>query len=224
MRLVLTFAATAALAFGSAAHAGTVVNVDFQNPTDPTYTGAGAAPSAGTYWNDVGLSGASNLRADSGSTVTGIGVTLNNYQGYFTWSGAVALTASRLYGPSSGTASVTISGLAGGQNYDIYAYSSFWQTAYSITGYGSQTVTPTNLTNSWVAGNQYVEFASVAASSSGTITLVDTASGSSQWTVIAGLQIVANDATSIPEPTSVALLGSALVGFRTVRRKRPASR
>ena len=224
MRFVLKIAATLALAFGSAAHAGTVVNVDFQNPTDTTYTGAGAAPSAGTYWNNVGLGGASNLLADNGSTLTGIGVTLNNYQGYFTWSGAAPLTASRLYGPSSGTASVTISGLAGGQNYDIYAYSSFWQTVYSISGYGSQTVTPTNLTNSWVAGNQYVEFASVAASPSGTITLIDTASGSSQWTVIAGLQIVADGAASIPEPASLALLGSALLGFRTIQRKRQAVR
>lgn len=216
----ITVVVAGVLVFSGAAAAGTVVNVDFQGPGNPTYSGAGAAASSGTFWNAVGLGGASNLLADNGSTTTTIGVTLNSYQGYFNWGGANALTNDRIYGPSSGTASVTISGLAGGQNYDIYAYSSQWTTVYSISGYGSQTATPTDLSNHWTAGNQYVEFASVAASAGGVITLVDTASGSSQWTVIAGLQIVGADATSAPEPASLALFATAALGFAAVRRMR----
>jgi hypothetical protein len=195
-----------------------VINVDVSDLVS-SYSGTGAAPDTGTYWNVAHTvnSTYSNLIASDGATVTPIDVTFSGWIGEFAWSGSLPIN-DRFYGPAAGTASVTIAGLTPGMTYELYAYASFWDATYSV-GATSESADPTSDTTPWVEGNQYVRLAGLHSDPLGTMTLDVTATAGNSWTNIGALQIV-----EIPEPTSLALVGLALTAFGIAgRRKKPRS-
>ena len=138
-----------ALGFASATQATlVVVNADFNStgavtpgysyPLSGTYSGVGAAPDTGTFWNGLGIgvqggltatftSGA--LTASDGSTPTSVTVTLNHFGVYDTQAQndtpagfAPALLNDLAYKVDADPPTFSIDGLVVGGTYDLYIY------------------------------------------------------------------------------------------------------
>ena len=220
MLKVFRNAVAGAFALGLTALAGTaqsaVINVDVSDLVS-AYSGTGAAPDSGTYWNIAPTinSTYSNLIASDGTTVTPIDVTFSGWMGEFAWSGSLPIN-DRFYGPQAGTAFVTIAGLTPGVTYELYAYASFWDATYAV-GTTSGFADPTSDALPWVEGNQYVRLAGLHSDPLGTMTMTVTAADGNSWTNIGALQIV-----EVPEPASLALVGLGLLAVGAAgRRKKP---
>ena len=211
-------------ALGAAqARAAVIVNVDLAT-FGGVFNGTGAAPSAGTFWNNLpGPGGGINdLLADDGVTTTPFDISLQGWTGQFQYPGANLLMQWRLFGPDNGTAFIDLAGLDPARQYDLYLYGSFWDATYSVPGLGPETATGDSLTTVWVEGDQYVLLQGAMPALDGTLTVTVSAggSGAGQWTVVSGLQIV--ELSAVPEPGSLMLVGMGLAGLAGTRWRRRA--
>jgi hypothetical protein len=137
--LAAAFAAAGLLAFAGQSQAA-VYNLNFSGGIGGAYlgnyTGVGAAPDAGTYWNQIqqtqnGIgsynTSISNLTASDGTTSSGITVAVEYSRAY----NDEGISGNNLLGSwfqadgsvnGGGVARVVISGLAAGTTYDLYTY------------------------------------------------------------------------------------------------------
>jgi len=207
------------------------VNVGFNS----SYTGLGAASDSGTTWNNLTVtppdysSTYGFLVTSTGGTST-VTISLSDPDAIETYNGspganvAPGLLNQVLYanGGSDNPNSLgdfTVGGLTDGGKYNLYLYA----VTGSLTGGRSTTFTVdsisqtvTNATNasSFIAGNNYVEFAGLTANGSGDISGTWGALGNT-GPVINGFQIQSVPAV-VPEPSSLAtmsLVGMALLLF-----------
>lgn len=238
-----------ALAGGAQAQ---VVNVDINDSNQPTsgdtYSGVGAAPDTGTFWNTLNIAGgtdpvgsgsptasASSLTASDGSTPTGISVSLNAGSAnlnsvnasYFGFSAgfAPALLSDFAYQLTT-PYTFTIGGLVSGDTYNLYLYA---ENGSFDSGGGSYTIGSTTLSavnsssgqSGFVSGVNYVEFVGLIASGTSiTGTVSNVANGSNEADYLDGLQID-NVTPATPEPSSTAmlLLGAGFFGLLIVVRR-----
>ncbi|MFT6897180.1 MAG: hypothetical protein ACJA13_001586 [Paraglaciecola sp.] len=188
------------------------------------YSGTGAASDTGTYWNDAATVNGSyqNLLQSDGVTVTNVGIQLRGWGGTYTYEGANQLTKDRFYGPSSGNAYVDINGLSANTTYEIYAYASYWDSQYNVNGATQAVATGNALSTVWVEGDQYVKLIGLA-DAVGNLTLTVSAGGGTEWTTIAGLQIMDSEAAqAVPEPSTLAIFSLGLIGLASRRFKKNA--
>jgi hypothetical protein len=206
------------------------VNLNF-NSVDAIYTGTGAAPDTGTYWNSVqwarnsgfpssgyGQTASSLLESD-GHTSSSITVSLYDAGGYNPYNSANhaafadPLLSDEFYG---GGSTIAITGLTPGGNYDLYLYSENGghNSDNTTFTFGTSLTAVNNATGdlAFTPGVNYVEFA-LTADGSGDIT----GSYSGIAPGIDGLQI---EAVAAPEPSTYALvaLGAGMLMLR-LRRK-----
>jgi hypothetical protein len=135
--LAAAFAAAGLLAFAGQSQAA-VYNLNFSGGIGGTYlgnyTGVGAAPDAGTYWNQIqqtqnGIgnynTSISNLTASDGTTSSGITVAVEYSRAYNDGGSTNNLLGSWFQGDGSvnggAVGRIVISGLAAG-SYDLYTY------------------------------------------------------------------------------------------------------
>lgn len=195
----LTVAAALALTISAVAQ---VVNVKFR---DNVYTGSGIV-GPGTTWNF--FSGASGTTASSlktsqgGSTSISVQVTYGSNFGGGSVSGStpVYLLGSGLYGPFS----FTFSGLDPAARYTIFTFhydKAGRATTTQLSGVSttSQTPTSTIVSSSFIEGGNFLRFAAVSPSATGTIVC----SSSVAWGGLNAIQIVSVSAPKIPVWTTV---------------------
>jgi hypothetical protein len=209
----------------------TTINVDFSVTALAQYSGVGAAPDAGVYWNNATSSTKDHLRTSDNSTDTGASFALTGGTGPDLWDGtteADALVAPKLMNDlfyATGNVTLSINGLDPSKKYDLYLYSQdagYHNTTNTFT-IGSESRTADNTLDSanpasFELGVNYVKFSDVAAvegtisvSFSGYVGIDPT-----RATSINGFQIV-----SVPEPSALALLGVGAISLLAyARRKR----
>lgn len=188
------------------------INIDFESNGSAHYSGTGAAPDLGTFWNSVGLGGAVNLLTSTGAA-TSVNVSTRDFYGDFTYPGANPLTFDRLYGVDDGIGYIDIGSLTPNGAYDIYLYASFWDAIYSAPGSTTEIATGDSLGTSWMEGDQYVALLGALADGAGNLTVTVSATGSpnGMWVNVAGLQLVGAAAEPVPEPGTLALVGGGLL-------------
>lgn len=133
---------TLAIALMGSASIAATVNVDFNVSGSPSghYTGTGAAPDPGTFWNGLTVAphnsgmtaslSSGSLLASDGTTDTGFTVTLQNFNTYDAANdGQSAPFAPALLNdfiwvaPTQPPLTFTVSNLLPGGSYDLYLYS-----------------------------------------------------------------------------------------------------
>lgn len=235
-----------------------VLNIDFDAPNRPddsaTFSGQAAAPDLPGYftWNSVSQSGGavndSSLKTlSSGAAWTEVGISIDDVNG--SWA-KVADQETMVAGDLmvdyiyiiDKTVTATISGLVGGNLYDLYLYGQGDNhTAANRNGAQNAgfTIGDQTLQTQWdmvPGGNgllwkgfEFVVFKGVEADGDGNISFdwfnptpdeVDKDGNESKYAGMNGLQIV-GDFAVVPEPTSMALLGlGGLMLIQTARRRR----
>lgn len=158
------------------------VSGDFgRNLTDENinYSGTGAAPAAGTFWNNLIFNAASvgvvftNLLASDGVTETALYVeTISGFQAARSSKTGNTLQQDRVYSTNDGSVAVMqFGGLDSSLEYDVYLYGSDFDTRFTIDGV-SETVDGTvGDTVIWTEGAEYVLFPDTVPDSSGCITV-----------------------------------------------------
>ena len=223
------------VSFGSAS--ALTVNADFLS-TSGSYSGVGAAPDTGTFWNIITPTGSPNLYtsgallASDGTTNTPVTFSVTNWG---TWNfGGTAFASNLMYdymyhhSPSSqpGTMNFSFNNLTVGGKYDVYLYSQNGSAAndtstFSVGGMPTQSVINAGAQGSFNLGVNYTVFTNVTAVGgviSGTLA-ANHGAGSFN-----GFQLVQVSSTEIPEPTSCVLMALGLVGIGiAVRRRRVRS-
>jgi hypothetical protein len=233
----------------ASSHSAVVYNLNFNGGVGGTYlanyTGVGAAPDTGTYWNQIqqtqnGIGNysatISNLTASDGVTSSGINALVEYNRAYNDGGISNNLLGSWFQGDGSvnggGVARVVISGLAAG-TYDLYTYG----INGGFTGRGARFIinnnnwtggTPDGTSFNWlqttgtsavsfVAGTNYVLF-NKAVSFGGNIEFYIGANpaGANDQAPFNGLQLVA----VVPEPASAVLVLVGVCGL-LVRRRTP---
>lgn len=197
------------------------VNIDFQPPTSPVYSGLGMAPDSGTYWNPMNLGSSSNLLASDGTTVTDIDISTTYVRTYSnTWPNALlrdrAIWSDGDNHPGTlSTPAITVSGLDAGALYDIYLYAGYYPQTYVIDGV-SKTLTGADYTldqPNWTEGIQYVSFLGISAAN-GSIG-IDIYNTAPTDTVVSGMQI---QAVPVPAAVLLGLLGLSAAGVKLRKR------
>ena len=236
-----------AVGFWTASTAQAVtINGDFSTAVGSIggYTGLGAAPDAGTYWNNVEIDPTPNanfisvfpwmsdsLLASDGVTDTGDTVSLTMAGWMYIDEQASAGFAPELLSDrvgidgifSESSLTFTFSGLTLDGEYDLYLYSQNGASANGTTffdvGGDAKIAQNTAAANSgFVEGDNYVKYEGIVASG-GVISGQVTFTGSNGY--FNGFQLVsAGETNEIPEPSSLVLAGlAALGGLFVVRRK-----
>ena len=208
----------------SASFAAGSINVDF-GPASPVYTGIGAAPDAGTNWNRVAASTASNL-VDSGGAATSVGVQVDLSQHGLliaNWTApAVAplLMQDYLYANYPTVDRFWIKNLVPGGYYDLYLYSQNGNnvnegTLFTVNGV-DQTVKNPGPVSTFVLslpGNNYygnyVRYTGVEAAADGRIA-VYYSDALGLGAAVNGFQLTAS---TVPEPSSLVMLAAGVFGL-----------
>lgn len=230
------------LLVGAPRASAAVINVDFQDlgAESVTYSGFGAAPSAGTVWNGLGMGTGSGVAifnglVDSTGAATGVGIevgkssrAVNRTASVFAGHAALDLLAEYVFVNSGSatnveTKTVTLTGLNPAHSYALYLYGvgdrADQNTQFTVGSLTQVTAGPNPATTSLTLGEDYVVFAGVAPDLSGRLAIryanvIDDGSAS-RFAAFNGLQVV----SSTPEPGAAAL--AALAGaFVTLRRRR----
>jgi hypothetical protein len=197
--LRITFAIAILLTTHSRAE---VINVKM---TNNVYTGTALA-GPGTTWNNFsGTSGSTKSSLlDSQGNVTPISIQVT----YGSSFGSIAsladaparLLGSGLYGPFS----FTVSGLSASKRYTIFTFhydKAGHATTTQLTGASSTSITPTStvVSSSFIEGGNFLRFAAVSPSATGTIVC----SSSVAWGGLNAVQIVSLSAPKTPVWTTV---------------------
>ena len=247
LRFQRMIVATLATLLGIAGNANaTTVNADFSrdvtggnnpgnNSAPVLYVGTGPAADLGTAWNDlqIDMTGAGdtvaagtlfeNLTASDGTTATTIDIEFTSgFYRAFNSSGAHAVQDDRVFARNGDLATLTIKGLNSGEAYDLFLINSGdFLTTYSV-GAGSQSASGNAYDGSWTAGGEYASFAGLLADINGEIAvgIQDGNDPVGGFGVISGIQIVSS---VVPEPSSVLLLISGMLGLLLTRRLRRRS-
>jgi hypothetical protein len=218
----------------TAAGGAAVVNIDIQpegfpgwDPYGPqqTYTGLGAAPDAGTFWNVFEMDNKGNTSesetgflTSDGVTVTTVGLTVGGNVGSFAnqshTNAAVPLMRDEAF-KFDQTGAFWITGLIADESYDVYVYMAGRNVGDTSSVYieeDTDTLVTTSAaddtTTNLIEGEDYYIFGNITPGADEQIRL-DWIGG------IQGFQVVGN---FIPEPASLALLG--IGGLALIRRRR----
>lgn len=220
----VALAVTALALANPSAHATTVVNVDFQNVGNTTYSGVGVAPDLGTTWNPVNLGATGQALLNSVGGASGISLTLVGGHGYWGVAGAADdVTRDYIFGWTGGTqtATVNLSGLTPNIAFDLHLYArgdgadqNPLITLAAANGGASGTASalsggalPFSLANNHVllTGN---------ADGSGNVSFAFSLIGSNAFWAANGFQLVA-----IPEPSAALLGGLGMLALLRFRRR-----
>ncbi len=206
---------------------GAVVNMNFSDTYDGAQNLNGTAWSvsvaplsyAGTTWNGSKYAysgdwtGPLNNLLDSEGNAAGVGFTMAGFGGVAAdWSGTPVMLKGGFYTFTSMT--LTIKGLSAAGQYDLYLAGNANNgnsTTFTIGSVSQATSATSN--DSWVLGDNYVQFTNLTPSAQGEISVVMTGAGKGV-PVINGFQL----ANAVPEPASLGLIG--LSGLLFLRRKR----
>ena len=249
--IIAAFAAAGLLAFTGQAQAA-VYNLNFSGGIGGTYIGnytsVGAAPDAGTYWNQIqqtqnGIgnynTSISNLTASDGTTSSGITVSVEYSRAY----NDTGISGNNLLGSwlqvdgsvnGGGVGLVTISGLSAG-SFDLYLYG----INGGFTGRGTRFLFNTNY---WTGGtvdpgnSAFHYLQTTGASASGFLegtnyvrfTGVQSYNGQIQYYIGANPADGNNQGpfnglqlVAIPEPSAFVMLGTGCAAFCLIRRRQP---
>lgn len=215
----------------SVASADTIFNIDQNNGTSPTQTGAAVIGSSGDLWNAIGSVGVSNvtLKDSTGSTTGMLTFTSSSSQGgsTFTNTGGTSMDTATTplmedyeYGAGAGgNLTQTISGLSGftGDTFTLYIYDAgdtngqgslitLGGTGVSDTGASASTTAANRKLSSGV-GVAYQVFTGTITGNSFTITEAKTTGGSNG--IFNGLQLD----IAVPEPSAYAMVFGGLAMF-----------
>jgi hypothetical protein len=181
-----------------------VINVKI---TKNVYTGTGLA-GPGTTWNNFTGSSGTKKRSliNSNGTITPIAIQVTYGSGFGPTTAAgltdapERLLGSGLYGPFS----FTLSGLSASNKYTIFTFhydKAGRATTTQLSGVSttSQTPTSTIISSSFIEGGNFLRFAAVSPSATGTIVC----SSSVAWGGLNAIQIVSVSAPKIPVWTTV---------------------
>jgi hypothetical protein len=226
MRFSAAFLAMS-LVVATTASANTI-DVQFTAAAGTEYGGTGAAPDAGTIWNQLNFSGPgpgpvslTNL-VDSQGGATGAAISVSGYENQGVLDvNENPLLSSYIYtndtgAPATVTGSFTISGLTG-SSYDLYLYSQIGNlgqgsstftinaVSQTVTG-GASGATATTIPTSDL-GISYTVYSGLSPVS-GVISGTWTDNGTLFAGVFNGFQLV-----SVPEPSAFLLISFASLGF-----------
>ena len=231
-----------ALAATRAAQANTI-DVNFgQTGFVHSYTGTGAAPDAGTFWNDVDQPlllttstvsyGPLNDSLTNPTLVTlSVSATGNGFEGYggvdggYSQTGAPALMEGVLATTADADiATIVINNLSPSLKYDLYIYEDrgdlVHQSTFTVTdnaGSSQQTSTIDNpLTTGFHTPEDYVLFSSLTPNGSNQLQFQFQAVPGTTYGATNGFQLVS---VAVPEPSSVALLVIGTMGMLLLRRR-----
>ena len=215
------------------------LNVEF-GPPGISYTGIGAAPDTGTYWNyataphtyaaPAPLSTSNLVYSDGVTSASGIGITSSDLLSSF--SNGVSLTDSRVFaniqpgGNASSPFSLTISGLSDSATYDLYLFGSYqgYSTLYSV---GSVSDYAYGYLGDVAPFQHNIDYALLTnlTPTDGSLTIDLNYYGDSAIATISALQL-ATSTTQVPEPSSLIMLGgfAAVTGIGAAFRKRRQGR
>ncbi len=222
----------------SGASADTLFNIDQNNGSSPTQTGAAVIGSSGDLWNAFGTTGVSNvaLEDSTGSTAGMLTFTSSSSSTYTDAGGTAMDTATtplmedyEYGGGAGGNLTQTISGLSGynGDTFTLYIYAagdasgqgsliSLGGTGVSDTG-ASASTSATNRKLSSGVGVAYQVFTGTITGNSFTITEAKTVSPSNG--IFNGLQL-----DIVPEPSAfVTVFGGLAILFVLIRYRRLAA-
>jgi hypothetical protein len=147
----------------------------------------------------------SNLKKAGGVT-TGVGITVNNGDGDFSYASTDPMLHEYIYSLSGGTLQtiVTVTNLpAGNYNFYLYGADSHFNLKVGGTDYGEKISYDNPLINPppWVDGHQYVRYANVSVGASQSVEITPGTGTDYFQGIIGGMQI-----ESVPEPSSAVLL------------------
>lgn len=188
-----------------------VVNIKI---TNNVYTGTGLA-GPGTTWNNFsGTSGSTKSSLlNSQGTVTPISIQIT-YGSSFGSIASLADAPARLLGSGFyGPFSFTVSGLSVSKRYTIFTFhydKAGRATTTQLTGASTTSITPTStiVSSSFIEGGNFLRFAAVSPSATGTIIC----SSSVAWGGLNAVQIVSVSAPKIPAWTTVTSPGTPTNG------------
>lgn len=218
-----------ALAFNLTTQAQVLVNVQFNGTlgAGTTQSGAAVVGTAGDVWNNLGASGTSvALKNPAGSASA---LTL-------TWSGSAWTVDPGLengfYGTpygrlmngylyTSGTSSLTLSGLTPGMDYNLYLYSEAdvdgRRLTIDVNGVGATTAASVKTEGIFIAGQNYLSLG-VRANGSGNLVIAYSV-GSGDEANLNGFQL-----TAVPEPATTTLVVAGALGALALWRRSTSAR
>ena len=237
LSVLVVFAVALTLGVAQVQAAFMAVNFDFEPASHVTYSGIGAAPDAGTYWNSFPSTASGfvstvesytgTAKASDGSTVTSVKLwVVDNSSSDYPYTGAPSNLLRDYFNYYTGSTpqtidnapGFTIGGLATNGIYDLYLYSctGSWHNATTEFSVGGVQKGVGNTTNqSFVENDNYVKFTGLTPDASGYL------DGNKYWgplgsdgtynAVFNGLQIV--ETGTVPEPGTIILLATGLLGL-----------
>ncbi len=224
-RVMAAAIAAAALFSGIASTQAALINVDIGNSwggnDSPLYSGAAVLGASTDQWNKV-IGNVTNmaLTTSSGSS-SAVKLTLTA-SAYANNAGGGLPTTNNLLRDYAygfwGTATVTLSGLALNSSYHLVAYSAGDQPGQGgiFSGQLSGSTNPTQRT-SYVLNDNYRQNLTASSDGSGDLTFT-VAPHADHFAILNGFQI-ADNASAIPEPASLGLLGMGALALLGRRRK-----
>lgn len=205
-----------------------LINFDLISPTggDSYGPGAGVFGTASSQWNyQSRLNPASNLAlTDDTGAATSVTV---SYTRIGSGSNSATGAFANLGNSAMGSGTVTLSGLTGGQAYDLVIYDGWTLVAgiasWTVNG-NSQGFTATNDWSTLTAGQNYVLFSGVVADGAGTLSFTPNAGPfltgtTSPWTAFQLQDASTPPPPSVPEPGILALLGLGAAAARRMSRR-----
>jgi hypothetical protein len=236
MQTLRTLALAGALWSGTAYAA--LVNIQFGLAANtflptPAYTGAGVFGAAGDWWNPVmgprvGASPEANLPlSDAAHAATGIELTYTGITGFYNTAqsalpplmgGTEYANLLDSYAYTTGTATLTLSGLMAGASYDLVLYAisnSVGRESLFTVGGVTQSVVPA-ATAGLVAGRTYTDFRNLIADADGRLIILVRGNNEAD---INGLQLT--ESVAMPEPGTVTLVAAAMTLLAWSRVRRP---
>jgi hypothetical protein len=229
MRSSISLFCAALLAAASAAHAASLIDVQFSNGASPAQSGAAVVGASGDTWNNfvTGHAGSGSL-VDTTNTASGVSLSFsaNNFwesdPAYFRFAGQPAANLMQGYLVGYGGQSdiaLSFTGLTAGQEYSFWVYtqgddnSRGRSISLSANGGAAAIATQTNA-GSFMLGDNYVYLTAVADPDGDVEIFGRDLVGEAN---INGVQLMA-----VPEPSEIVLLmaGGLLLAGAAVRRKR----